>query len=355
MEIKNEMKYIRKSRVDSQGANSEVWIVDEPQLGGELIVKEMAMSRFAGNPADYFKEAQAMFASNAPNVVPLYWAAKTPPNHSPKLVCICMPYFKKGSLAKRIESVPLPPRELVRVGQAILLGLGSIHARSLIHFDLKPSNVLFNDRDEPLVADFGQTCLANTTGVAMAPGMYPDAIPPEVYHHFAGSFQSDIYQAGLTLYRAANGEPLYRSQVPSDQSECEHQTLRGKFPNRDLFMPHVPKSIRTVIRKSLRVNPKDRYGSAAEMAEALGRVAVVHNWHVTVSPTGEMTWRSSRHDKPDLIVIQRPSGALWDVQIYTQRGGDKPRAKDTANWQSKQGRAESDAFLKSLFAQLESA
>lgn len=355
MEIKNEMRYTRKTEIGvGKGWNSQVWLVEEPQLGGELVVKEMPKSRFGGAVAEYFKEAQAMFASASPNVAPLHWAGETPAGHSPELVCICMPYFRRGSLADRIVKSPLPISEVLRVGHGILLGLGSIHARRFIHFDLKPSNVLFNNQDEPLVADFGQTCACNPIGTATPSGLYPDAVPPELYKHFVGTIQSDIYHAGLTLYRAVNADPFYAAQVPGDAGKCMRLTCSGKFPDRSLFMPHVPKSLRTVIRKALRVNPAERYSSAAEMADALVRVSVANDWHVNVTSSGT-TWTAKRDSRPDLIVSQRPAGATWNVQIHTQRNGDMPRGRDCARWKDSQPRGESDEYLKNLFDSLESA
>lgn len=357
MQIKNEMEYTRKKQIGiNQGMNADVWIVDEPQLGGELVVKEMPKSRFAGgSPAEFFQEAQAMFASNAPNVVPLHWAGQTPAGHVPELVCICMPYFKRGSLADRIATAPLPPATVLKIAHGVLLGLGSIHAKGYIHFDLKPTNVLFDDQDEPMVADFGQACQFDSTGTASSPGVYPGTVPPEVYQHYAGTVQSDIYHAGLTLYRAVNGDQFYKPQVPTSAAEHTRLTLNGKFPNRDQFMPHVPKGLRTAIRKALRVDPADRYSSAADMNDALGRIQIVHDWRVSFTGPTETRWRAEREGRSALVITQQGNGLNWDVKIQTERPGEKPRSKDCGRWAKGQSRAQSDEFLKDLFAELESA
>lgn len=355
MEIKSELKYTHKTEIGKgEGQNSTVYLINEPQLGGELVAKEMKKSRFGGDASQFFREAQMMFAANAPNVVPIQYASQTPDGQPPELVCICMPYFKNGSLAKRIKDGPLSPREVIRVGHGVLLGLGTIHSKGFLHFDIKPTNILFNDNDEPMVADFGQACVSNASGTARPDAMYPTAIPPEMISTYTGTPQSDIYQVGLTLYRAANGEPIYQQQVPADRAARIRKTEKGKFPDRDLFMPHVPKGIRMVIRKALQVLPSQRYASSAEMGDALGRVHVRNDWQVSMSPT-ETRWVARRNNQPDLIVIQKQSSGGWDVQLHTQQIGSNLRAKETAKWKYGQTRDESDAYLKKLFAELESA
>ena len=355
MEIKSELKYTRKSQIGvGEGLNSTVYLVDEPQLGGQMVVKEMPKSRFGGDASIFFREAQAMFASSAPNVVPIQYASQTPAGHLPELVCICMPYFKNGSLAKRIEVNPLSLKEFIRVGQGILLGLGTIHAKKLLHFDIKPTNIFFNNNDEPLVADFGQACTFGITGTAIPAAIYQPAMPPEMIGTYTGNVQSDIYQVGLTLYRAANGEPVYQQQVPQDVPTWEQRTLRGKFPDRDLFLPHVPQSIRKVIRKALRTTPSDRYGSAAEMADAISRIQIRNDW-IIASTAMEATWTSHRDQRPDLIVKQKKAGSGWNIELYTQQSGSKLRAKDIAKWKSGQSLKDSNDYLKTLFADLESA
>ncbi len=75
--------------------------------------------------------------------------------------------------------------------------------------------------------------------------MYVGGMPPECYSK-VGVPESDLYQVGLTLYRAVNGDEYFHKQLPLsvggsiDQLKLEQLTVKGKFPNVDLFMPHVP-------------------------------------------------------------------------------------------------------------------
>jgi eukaryotic-like serine/threonine-protein kinase len=306
-----------------KGLNSKVFLIDDHQLAGTLVAKEIPKSDFPA-PDAFFKEAQRVFLAAHPNVVPIQYACAAGPDH----VSLVMPYFRNGSLADKIENGPLTEKETVRVGVGVLAGLAHIHSKNLVHFDVKPSNVLFSDAAEPMVADFGQTRELGPLGISKAPPLYPNAFPPEVYAGGVGTVQTDVFHVGLLLYRAVNGEPHYSGQVPADDVEHKRKTLKGKFPDRTRFMPHVARQLRVVIRKALRVAPSQRYATATQMASALGRVQLGPPWQVTVVGN-ETTWTWERDPAPQVIVRLRQSGTLNSVDVYTLSGSAVARQKDS--------------------------
>ncbi|MGO9086807.1 MAG: serine/threonine-protein kinase [Candidatus Sulfotelmatobacter sp.] len=348
LDVLAEIRYQKMRPIGiGQGMNSEVFLVFDPQLGGEIAVKEVPKARFGTSPASYFEEAGAMFASAHPPVVPVLYACQTAAQ-----ISVAMPYYANGSLHSRIEAGPLRLRECLRVGHGVLHGLTQIHLQSFLHLDVKPSNVLFDDTDKPMVADFGQARSLNC-GVVTAPRMYQHAFPPETLQTTLATVQSDVYQTGLLLYRCVNGNPYYEAQVPVPH-ELRAKIVAGKFPNRELFMPHVPKRLRTVIRKALRMAPTDRYHSATEMSDALAKVEVALDWAVTVGANGAVTWRAARRDRPDLVVELSPaSGAAWDVGASTA-GCTGLRAKARGRyWRDRLTRKDAEVHLKQVFAELE--
>ena len=225
-----------------QGRNSKVFLANDPATGGQIAVKEIAKSDFP-DAAAYFKEAQSMKAAECPNVMPINICCQTATN-----VCIVMPFLKNGSLTDRIATSPLSLYECVRIGQGMLAGLAQIHhSAKIIHFDVKPSNILFADNDDVLVADFGQSRFIDAMGLSAIPTMYVLAMPPEAISARVGSFVSDVYQAGLTLYRMVNGNQFFEEQLATypDAAALQPAIVAGKFPQRDSFLPHVPKWMRT--------------------------------------------------------------------------------------------------------------
>jgi serine/threonine protein kinase len=330
-----------------QGMNSEVYLVDDHQLGGEVAAKEMEKTRFA-NRSTYFSEAQAMFAAAHDNVVSVQYACQTP-----TVISLIMPYYKRGSLADRIQMSPLRLSEVHRVLQGVLAGLAHIHLTGYIHFDVKPSNILFSKTDKPMVADFGQSRAISPSGVVTVPALYMMAQPPETLTTGVATMVADIYHAGLLMYRALNGDNFYTSQIPTDDSVMEARISKGKFPDRNRFMPHVPSRVRTLVRKALKVNPADRFQTATEMADALSRVDLMLDWSVEPLPFGAMRWRALRPDQCDLVVELINQGKTWDVQMFTEKSNEPRRAKGRKGyWRKGLSRDDAFAHLNGVFESL---
>jgi serine/threonine protein kinase len=313
-----------------QGGFGSVYEINEPQLGGVLAVKEIEKSSFT-DPNTYFAEAQRVHAVDHPNVVPVRYGCERS-----DVVCLVMPLLRGGPLSKRIEHGPLREREVIRVGLGVLAGLRHIHTCNVIHFDLKPSNVLFDDADHPRIADFGQSARIDPSlGTAKPPPLYSVTTPPEVLQYTVGTSQSDIYHVGFLLYRAANGEPHYKRQIPVDDNELMRRIRKGKFPDRKCFLAHVSAGMRRVIRKALQIDPAKRFQTASEMADALARVKPRHDWHVNVSVTGT-SWRAPRPGAAALLVeLARDGGATYRVDVLTD-GPAGRRAKEPGTFR-KQG------------------
>jgi serine/threonine protein kinase len=300
--------------------NSTVFLATDPQLQGPIAVKEIPKSSLGNSVVQYFEEARTMFASAHPNVVPIQYACQTAAH-----VCLAMPYYPAGSLASQISAQPLALREIIRVGDGVLSGLAQVHLKGFLHLDVKPTNVLFGGNGCPMLADFGQARQIAQNGTVQVPRMYIHAWPPEVATLGAATVESDVFQAGLLLYRAANGDPWYQQQIPPS-NELVGKITRGKFPDRSAFMPHVPAGLKRVIRKALRVDPAERYGSATEMAQALGRIQFQLDWRTSLLPCGGMEWRAERGSQPDLVVQLRHDTTSFRVEAHTVRTGSR-RAK----------------------------
>jgi serine/threonine protein kinase len=340
MDVRGEITYKRIKEIGfGKGLNSTVWLANDPQLGGQIAVKEIEKQRIQ-NAAKYFDEAHVMFKVGHKNVVPILCAFQTS-----DLICLAMRYYTHGSLGDLTEKGPLNPKEVLRIGQSVLAGLASIHVNGFIHFDLKPSNVLFDNNRQPMVSDFGQTCSAGPGGLAVHPGMYMHAIPPECFSG-VGGVQSDVYQMGGTLYRALNGDRFFDRQR-GDDATLEARTTAGVFPDRRFFLPHVPKALKTVIRKAMMVNPADRYQSATDMANALARVSVGLDWSVSLSPSA-IEWIATPKGKGRLRVVMSQSGSKWNVEAF-RRASKEQRFMPNSLWQK--GLNETQAFkhLKAFF------
>lgn len=185
------------------------------------------------------------------------------------------------------------------------------------------------------------------------PAVYKWAMPPEVWDNHAAIVESDIYQVGALLYRAANGEPVYAAQraAISSNLDLQERILRGRFPDRKFFLPHVPARLRTIIRKALKVDPAERYHSASDLAAAIARVPLGLHWSVQPLGGGAYIWRAARGNSPDLEIELSRDSSDWRTRVWTQ--GQERRAKGRPDfWRENLTYGEACTHLTEIFAEL---
>ena len=264
------------------------------QLDTELAYKQIPKSSL--NLDQYHAEAQRLHAGRHRHVVPVQYACEDSDH-----LFIAMPCFVRGSLQSLLETRMLTVREIIRLGLEFLMGLHHAHVRGVAHLDIKPSNVLLDDSGAALLADFGQSCLVDAKGFAVQPELYPTHWPPEVMVTNKLTRQSDVYQAGLTLYRMCVGESEWRRQLAAlggNRTEKFVDAVKlGRFPLRDVFPAHIPISLRRVVQRALKVDPDERWSTVLALLTALAGVNEDEiDWVPTETAEGGMRWTLTPED-----------------------------------------------------------
>ena len=259
--------------IAEQGQNSRTYVSRDHQLDAEIVTKQIAKASLT-SPDNFFDEAKALYASAHPNVVQIHYACQDAEH-----IYLAMPYYRMGSVRGLITGQHMTVREIVAVGCQVLSGLHNIHSKGLIHFDVKPDNILLSDRGEALLSDFGLAKQTNYAGVAAQDRRYIKMIPPEATlgDHFDLRF--DIFQFGLTLYRMCNGNETFYAQFERygpwdefDRAAFRDDVCNGAFPDRRLFAPHIPQTLRNVVKKCIEADPARRFRSATDVANALAGI-----------------------------------------------------------------------------------
>jgi len=293
--------------IGEDGKHSDAYVIHDHQLETELVAKQMSTSDFS-SPNEYFGEARKLEDASHPNVVPVRYAGVDSDNDH---VYVVMPLYEEGSLQERMDELEaqnelLSIRDVVRFGLQFLTGLARIHALDLVHFDIKPSNVLLDDSGMAVLADFGLAKYLDPFGAVRQPKAYMLHYAPERFQHMKFTPEIDIYEAGVTLYRMTNGDRWFKNQATkyTDPANPELSDLRqpikgGDFPDRSAYLPHVPNRLRTVINKALEVDPDDRFRTVREMMNELGRVKQYLDWEVEYDPNNQY-YRGvlHEHDRP---------------------------------------------------------
>lgn len=331
-----------------QGLNSEVFLCHDPQLNGEIVIKEIPITKFS-NPSDYFKEASALYANKHSMVVPVMYACQ-----DASTVRVAMPYYKNGTLEDLINRTYLTIREIINISEQFLHGLHHIHSNGYIHFDIKPTNILFSHDHTPLVSDFGQSRLTNNLGVGPVPPLYPGHIIPEAFVSTHTTKQSDIYQVGLTLYRMCNGNSHFKNQFSLHiQNDFKNALLNGTFPDRNSFLPHVPLKLRRIIKKCLDVTPANRYQTCLELSNELVTIDKLLDWRY-IPQTNGGKWVNETLSHEEIIELNLNSQVSWDVIGIKRRKSDG--FTRTNNKQTQLGFStlkKAEAFVYKLFRDME--
>ena len=122
-----------------------------------------------------------------------------------------MKYLDGGSLADRIRHAALPESQALAIIREIADALKSIHSNGLLHLDIKPANILFDDRDRAVLIDFGVSKYVDnqkdTTTTSSLVGFSRGFAPLEPVNATVASLSpaTDIYSLGATLYNLVVG------------------------------------------------------------------------------------------------------------------------------------------------------
>jgi serine/threonine protein kinase len=218
--------------------------------------------------ARFDREAQAIAALEHWAIVPVYDYGEQ--DDQPFLV---MRYMPGGSLLGRIAGGGLPLGEVIPIVDRIAAALDFAHRKNIIHRDVKPANILFDDEGDAYLSDFGIARLAESTMQLTGSGFVgtPTYVAPEMMHKGGVTPLVDVYALGVTLYQVLAGKPPYEGDTPMGTA-LAHATQ--PIPDIVECCPGLPGAIQTVIEGALAKDPADRYQSAGALADGLREVAM---------------------------------------------------------------------------------
>lgn len=254
-----------------QGAFGTVYHAHDPQLDRAVAIKVPRPGAFAdGQEAERFlREARAAATLHHPNVCPVYEAGQLGDS-----LFLVMAYVPGKSLAAFLaeRKEPLPPRQAALIARKIAQGLEAAHAKGIVHRDLKPANVMLDlERKEPVVMDFGlarrvKSADAQIThsGVLMGTPAYmaPEQAGGDAR---AAGPAADVYALGVILYEMLAGRRPFEGSL----AEVLGQILYARLEPPSSLRPGLDARLEAICLKAMARDPKDRYRSMKELADAL--------------------------------------------------------------------------------------
>ena len=304
-----------------RGAMGDIYVATDELLGREVAVKVLA-DRYAADEGirqRFKREALAAARiSSEPGAITIFDVGEW--EHRPFFV---MEYLSGGSLEQRLrrEGAQPPARALAWLEQAAT-ALDAAHAHGIVHRDVKPANLLLNDRGEVRVADFGIASAAGLdsmtlTGTVLGTAGY---LSPEQALGERATPASDLYSLAVVAYELLSGERPFASDSPTAEAAAH---VNAPVPSIAERRASLPPALDHVFRRALAKDPARRHGSAREHVAALREALERPAGTTAVLPAGSSRRRAPAYALPlALILAVGAIGAL--AAALVTRGSSTP-------------------------------
>lgn len=247
----------------AEGAFGSVYRATQPSVGREVAVK-VVRPDLADDPEfirRFEAEAQIVARLEHPHIVPLhdFW-------REPGGAYLVMRYLRGGTaeqvLARGEMTVELVGRIVEQVGGA----LAAAHDAGVLHRDVKPSNILLDERGDTYLTDFGIAIDIQTADGDGGPSAgSPLYVSPEQVTGGDLSARSDVYSLGVVVFELLAGRPLFVADTIDDLLQLK---VAGTRPQLAEFRTDLPAAVGEVIAQATATDPGDRLESVADFSVA---------------------------------------------------------------------------------------
>ncbi len=281
------------------GGRGVVFSASHVFLQREVAVKLLPSMGVRG-AKKFAAEARLLGRLRHPNIVEVYDAGvHQPAGANDRVGYISMERLHGQTLKDRLSDtgrLTLP--EITTLIQPVLEALSYLHARDIIHRDVKPSNVFLTDGSTgplapavPKLLDFGLSSdlhgdpLSNRVAGTIR-YLSPEQLNPNV----TLDERVDIWAVGVMLYRMLTG----RLPFQGGRHEVIMQIVARKPPPPSKWVTTIPRAIDELVLRALAKRPEERVQSAAELLRAWNRAV------------GERNWKSGTYQAKAARLSQRP-------------------------------------------------
>ena len=253
----------RLLRKIGEGGMASIFLADAGDKGPPQVLKVMRLDK--GVEADglqrFIQEFALLQQVSHPNVARIFRQ-----DFSLGHAYIAMEYFPCGDLAARLKK-PVDATTAIGYLKQTAAGLGAIHRVGIVHRDLKPDNLMLRQDGSLALADFGVakqvSMLITDTGDGDIVGT-PYYLSPEQALGKSVDARCDLYSLGVLTYEMLTGKKPYHA-------ETAHALLNMHINDPVPLLPAPHEYLQPLLRRMMAKQREDRYGSAQELLDDLGR------------------------------------------------------------------------------------
>jgi serine/threonine protein kinase len=257
-------RYLIRRRI-GVGATAVVYLAEDLALPRTVAIKLLHdwLAEDHEEVERFGREASTASGLHHPHIVGVYASGGW--TDGPYIV---MEYVAGRSLKTLIrDAAPLPPARAIDLAVQLLRAVRYIHARGIIHHDLKPDNAIVGTDGQLKLTDFGiarrHDADITPTGVVIGTVQY---LSPEQIEGEPARVASDLYSVGVTLYELLTG------QVPFNDDTIA-AVLRAHVQERpappSALNPAVSSQLDSIVIRALDKNPQGRFSNADTFISAL--------------------------------------------------------------------------------------
>lgn len=253
-----------------EGAFAVVHRATQASLGREVAVK-IVRAELANQPEfirRFEAEAQTVAAIEHPSVVPLYdyW-------REPDRAYLVMRWMTGGSLETRLDAGPWSLDATIELVDQVAGALDLAHRRGVVHRDVKPANILFDDDGRAYLADFGIALGADERArpeAALSEGSPVFAAPEQLRREPAGP-EADVHALAIVAYTLLTGRTPF-ADTPDEPALLQRQ-LHEPIPPARAVRADLPAAVDEVLATAAAKDPSERHPTASGFAAALRTAA----------------------------------------------------------------------------------
>ncbi len=319
-----------------RGGMAEVRRALDTRLGRPVAIKMLRID-LAGDStfqARFRREAQAAAGLNHPNIVSVYdTGEQADPASGVNVPYIVMELVVGHTLRDILrEGRKILPERALEMTMGVLDALQYSHQAGIIHRDIKPANVMLTSTGQVKVMDFGiARAVADTsasmtqTAAVIGTAQY---LSPEQARGETVDNRSDVYAAGCLLYELLSGEPPFKGDSPVSVAYQHVRELPVRPSSLDAV---ITPEMDAITLKALEKDPDNRYQSAKEMRDDIGRLLG------GLAPTAALPVVVPVPEAATALApVIEPAYASSATTVMPQRA--MPASPDSPDWQPKRRR-----------------